>query len=357
MFDRVRALAHDGVVPLDALAYGTAEEAKAWLKRFRRAVIAEARAHRLSQPRMTKGWRVLLGLLALIPAAFVGVASEVLDKDDGNFILGFGAWLVLFACTAVIAGERDTPTGRAAAKHWLGVRKHLADDQAFVDLPPAAVAIWDRYLAYAAALGAARLVLRVLELGPEDPYNVWSAYGGVWRRVRIRYPRRPGWGRAAHKALLVGLGWTAAGAFLLWNVGALGLGLIGAAIVAIELAVLFWGLATIIRAVIDLAAPQQLEGSVLSSRTTGGDGSERRWLAVDDGKNDRARAFVVPDNMSPHVSRGDIVRTKVGGQYGVVRELELLSVASGTSLAMDAFGPTDDDDDEPHRRHAPRPPA
>ena len=46
--------------------------------------------------------------------------------------------------------------GQDAASRWLGVRDFLAQDDAFHSLPPDAVAVWDRYLAYAAAMGVAK---------------------------------------------------------------------------------------------------------------------------------------------------------------------------------------------------------
>lgn len=54
-----------------------------------------------------------------------------------------------------LSWESLTAAGREAAAHWLGVREFLAADDAMDQLPPAAVAIWDRYLAYAAAFGVA----------------------------------------------------------------------------------------------------------------------------------------------------------------------------------------------------------
>ncbi|HKR98286.1 MAG TPA: hypothetical protein VJU79_02110, partial [Candidatus Dormibacteraeota bacterium] len=92
---------------------------------------------------------------------------------------------------------RDTPRGRAAAAHWLGVRRQLHSDEVFPTLPPAAIAIWNRYLGYGAAMGAAGEAVRQLPLGAEDPRHAWSSFGGRWRMVTVRYPRmRLGWGRS-----------------------------------------------------------------------------------------------------------------------------------------------------------------
>ena len=84
--------------------------------------------------------------------------------------------------------QRDTPAGRDAAACWLGYRDHVARDESFAGLPPAAVAIWDRHLAYAAALGIAKTAVRVLPLGARSERLAWSAYGGSWHQIRVRYP-------------------------------------------------------------------------------------------------------------------------------------------------------------------------
>src|SRR5262249_28886828 len=73
--------------------------------------------------------------------------------------------------------------------------------------PPTAVAIWDRYLAYAVALGVAATTERSIPLGAESDTEAWSSVGGHWRIVRVRYPRRlpPGWGRPPWKNAFIGL--------------------------------------------------------------------------------------------------------------------------------------------------------
>ena len=105
----------------------------------------------------------------------------------------FVSVLVLISAFGVIAGryrgERSTPSGREVAARWLGVRDWLAGHDAFADLPPAAVMVWDRYLGYGAAVHVAHAATAALDLGMGSKYLVWSSYGGHWRRVRVRYPR------------------------------------------------------------------------------------------------------------------------------------------------------------------------
>src|SRR5205085_10376830 len=78
-----------------------------------------------------------------------------------------------------------TPAGRARAAHWLGVRDWLRGFPTFADLPPAAVAVWDRYLAYGAALDATPATSATIDLGYDWKHGLWSVYG-PWRPVRVR---------------------------------------------------------------------------------------------------------------------------------------------------------------------------
>jgi hypothetical protein len=92
------------------------------------------------------------------------------------------------------------------------VRDYLGRNEVFPTLPPASVAIWDRYLGYGAALGVATAALRALPMGAEDDYRAWSTYGGRWRVVKVRYPRLGfTWGRRPPVAFLVGLATAGAG--------------------------------------------------------------------------------------------------------------------------------------------------
>jgi hypothetical protein len=105
------------------------------------------------------------------------------------------------------SGERDTPEGRQAAARWLGLREVLEEDPLFAEQPPAAVAIWDHLLAHGTALGVAHGVVAALPMGTESDTEAWSPFGGRWRVVRVRYPRRlpPGYGLHPGLAVLYGL--------------------------------------------------------------------------------------------------------------------------------------------------------
>jgi hypothetical protein len=109
-----------------------------------------------------------------------------------------GATFVLLGVvTAALGGQRDTGAGREAAAGWLGLGDMLSHDNVFAEQPPAGVAIWDRHIAYGAALGISHGAVAALPLGAESEAEAWSPVTGRWRVVRIRYPRRipPGYGK------------------------------------------------------------------------------------------------------------------------------------------------------------------
>jgi hypothetical protein len=151
--------------------------------------VREAQRLGLSRNRWGRPAQLALQVGALLPAAVAAAAVAPADSDKGA-VLGVGAalWVGLTALTQRLNRQRDTASGRAAAARWLGLRDHLGRDEAFGTLPPAAVAIWDRYLGYGAAMGVAGTASRVLAFGAQDERLAWSAYGGSWHRVRIRYP-------------------------------------------------------------------------------------------------------------------------------------------------------------------------
>ena len=228
VFDRVSALASGGVLPLTALTFRDEGQAKTWTRKLRAEVIADARQRGLSRRRFDRDVLTVLTVAAALVALAVAVAaahyshrthgvSQVSSHSGSDSHSGDGSgWLsaavVTFALLAAVAhaqrGERDTPAGRAVAARWLGLREFLHGDEAFRELPPAAVAVWDRYLPYGCALGETRGCDEAIDLGMGDRTRVWSSFGGGWHRVRVHYPRF--WGRYGKKPLPVGA-WAAVG--------------------------------------------------------------------------------------------------------------------------------------------------
>jgi predicted membrane protein DUF2207 len=232
VYGRVRDVAVNGSAPCDALALGDDSAATKFANDFGKGVVADARRRGLSRSRWTRATTAPLLVMAIVVGLLAGAALVALPDTNSSSsssndnpigaVVGIAVivTVVLMAVVRVFRAERDTPAGREAAARWLGVRRYLAKQGEFGDLPPAAVTIWGPYLAYAAALGLARGTVRALPLGPEDPKCVWSPQGG-WHLVRINLPNRLefGWGKKPLGVLVLSVLAVAFGVFLLVAVG------------------------------------------------------------------------------------------------------------------------------------------
>jgi hypothetical protein len=364
VLDLVERAASNGVIPVDALTAGTDDQAKSFHKSFAKAVTADARRRGLSRNRWSPAMTALVGVLALMPALLAAGALVALpdahnsssssdDNPVGAFIgialLGWGALMWLFRS---LRAERDTPNGLRTAGRWLGLRENLEADGTFPSLPPNAVAIWDRYLSYAVALGVAATTERSIPLGAESDTEAWSSLGGRWRIVRVRYPQRvpPGWGRPPWKNAFIGLfsavvagaiGWFLvpavydAQADLLEDATtqdhriAMGVS-VGIAVIAFVLAVIVLrGIWMFVLGLADLRRSRTIEGRVLRVRTR----NERTYVAVDDGTKDHVAAWVTTTS----VRQGTDVCTKVAARVGYVRQIDVIGV--GTASPADGARP------------------
>ncbi len=351
VLDHVRRLAApDDTVAAEALTTGPEEDSKAWWKRFEAAVVDDARERGLSRPRWSKWMLTVLAATALVPAALAALALVVLPSDDsgedenpvGAFLgLTALAWFPLMAVPGKLRAERDTAAGREVAGRWLGLKQHLEGSGGFEDAPPAAVAIWDRYLSYGAALGVAPGAVRALPLGSESDTVAWSHYTGRWRRVRIAYPKRipPGWGRHPALATAIGLAGLLGGLFvariffppmadvasqLVESLGDEGfdpLDLVGAVVFgipAVVAAVLVARSAVMLLASVpDLFVTKEVQGVVLRFRRREKD----TYVAVDDGTRPAIRAWRVDPAVAAGVGQGSIVRATVRPRLGHVLQL------------------------------------
>lgn len=359
VLDHVRSLAAgDGTVACEALTTGPQEQSERWWKRFRTAVVADARARGLSRPRWSKGALLTLSVAALGPAVLGALAFAVLPdksssgKDDpvGAFIAVVAVvWMILMALVNAMRAERDTRKGREVAARWLGLRAWVTKDGALADAPPAAVAVWDRYLGYGAALGVAATAVRALPLGSEADDEAWSAYGGTWRLVRIRYPKRlpPGYGRNPLLVAFLGLGgviagtavtvalfgaWFGGGRDLVDRLSADGLsppeqaGLVALGVIVLALALfVLRSLAMLVAGGADLFGRRQVDGVALRVRER-----EAPYLAVDDGRSARVRAWLVEPRRldASGVERGSGVRAVVSRRLNYVFRLETTALSS-----------------------------
>ncbi len=379
VFDRVKGIAVGRVVPLTALTFRDTAQAAGFAKRISAEVIGDARARGLSRRRFSPAIVALLTVTAAIAAIAVtggaaflvnwhkAASSSSSDNDPkGIFGLGFVVFGALLVVAGRSVGERDTPLGREVAARWLGVQAWLQNTESFGDLPPSAVDVWDRYLAYGAAVGATRVSSAVIDMGMGNRKLVWSSFGGTWHRVRVRYPRLF-WRYGKPAPPLVGraiiAGVIAALLFRFWAKLIVGAGkqsfvegkptaglvdpvkLLG---LGVALVLGAYALYFLVRTVIDLAAPTTVTGQVLWCEvwrsTSGSENSPARpwlhYLALDDGSADRTRAWALPTEFSRKCSDGDTVKITVRPWSRRVGELEVLE--HGTLRQTDAVQSTSD---------------
>jgi hypothetical protein len=346
VYNRVVKLAVDGVVPLTAMTFRDEKSAKSWWKALRREVIADSRARGLSRRRFSPAIVVFLVIVAAVAAAgiaygFGHFAIRTPDRRGNDFGAIIGAYVVSFGLLSRFAGryngERDTAAGRQAASRWLGVRDWLRGHEAFAELPPAAVGIWDRYLAYGAALGATRTASTIIDMGMGDRTRVWSTFGGSWHRVRVRYPRSGRYGVTAPRLLLRGFLLAVIG-YAIARFGHVGVDIameldavsksafapfatLTSALITVAGAVLvLHGGYTVVRTIVDLAAPKTITGQVLwldlwRTQTSSSDNSPPQpilyYLAVDDGTSDRTMAWGLPLALRHSCATGDTIQMTV----------------------------------------------
>jgi hypothetical protein len=235
---------------------------------------------------------------------------------------------------------RDTELGHERAAKWLGLRESLRDDDVFADLPPDAIAVWDRFLGYGAALGVAAGAVRALPLGSESDTEAWSSVGGRWRIVRVHYPWRipPGWGRHPLEVALRGLvtlAFPVLAVFVAWpeirdnraDLVATGtdharpwvdrlisIGEVAGLIIAVLVAL--WALWMLLPGLADLFDRVPHHGRAIRVRT-----KQKRglYVALDDGTSNDIRAWRV--TRFANVDQGDTIDVVVTRRVGYVRSL------------------------------------
>jgi hypothetical protein len=320
--DLLKRREHGGIVPAQALTTGPDAEAKRWWNGFSREVVADAQRLGLSLDLLDRRTLKWLTLTALGPAAVVALLFD--------FNVGLGYWV----CAVLLLGaalsrhtQRDTPAGLEAASRWLAVRAGLEGDEVFPTLPPLVVALWERHLAYGAAFGLARAALRAIPLGAESARRAWSAYGGTWRPVRIRYPYLvpPGWGVHPLAAMLRAGLWLALAVFELAVVRPLFVDTVHGAI-AILLVVLPAVVAgatglIVLEAIADLWWTREIRGQVLRLRAFGSDDDRRHYAAVDDGRSARIRAFRVRSELYSALAQDQVVTATITRNLRYVRAI------------------------------------
>jgi len=343
VLDLVREKATGGSAPLEAIELD-AGHAESWRKEFAKKVVADATRQGLVRKRWNRNDAVILGVLASIALGLVALGLYLarvesnpddngISRDDWFWIAGV-VWLGLMAGLRALRAIRYSPAGESAAARWLGVKRFLGGQEGFGDAPPAAVAIWNRLLAYGAGIGVARGALDGIALEVEDADVAWSRYDGRWRQVRVEYPSRFGYGQRPWVVLGGGLVrlafWGALGFVVLpvvldflWQVfsdaldggdlgGALaalvvaftiGFGLVGAYLV-VRIAD---GAIRTYRGLADLRATETVTGQVVKHHDT----EQHSWFAVDPGGVDEVRAYFWEAGQGTRPARGAIVRVTV----------------------------------------------
>ncbi|HEY6798090.1 MAG TPA: hypothetical protein VI248_25720 [Kineosporiaceae bacterium] len=324
VLDRVKGVAVGGVVPLTALTFRDHDHAEGWAASFAAAVLADARERGLVQRRVPSWLVALLSSAAVGPALAASWLAWALDPQDGRGVLiGIVPFGLLTAVAGRDHGVRGTASGREVAARWLGLREYLKADTSFAALPPSAVAVWDRYLAYGDALGVTHVCSAVIDLGMGNRRRVWSSFGGQWHQVRVRYPGRSArYGTTLPPLVLVGLGQLVLAYLLLRLQGMVRLrDLTGSPAAAlfplVGLAVGARGVYKLVRSVSDVVGTRHLTGEVLWiapwKTSTRNDHTvvTLHYLAVDDGTADRTTAWALPPDLLRSFRTGETVQLTV----------------------------------------------
>jgi hypothetical protein len=343
LVEHLRSLAAEGVVPAEALTTGPHDRSKGWWNEFRKRVVAHAQSDGLSANLWGRAQLLILLGAGLVLLFLYELATGFKESDevvrsvllDVVTVAGAVAAAVLIALWTATT-QTSTEAGRRAASRWLGVRRALQDSPSFELLPPSGVVVWERHLAYAAALGVAPRSVRALPMGAESDTEAWTASSGDWRKVEVRYPRfRPGWGRHPLLALAIGgFGSYAGYNMLRAATGGIGfddkwLAIAGSVALALALVVLARSLPQVLFGVLDLFASREVEGTVLRARTRWGPvpyfsqtndrENLRCFVAVDDGRSTRITAYRVSAKLYADLPQGAPAKLRVTPNLGYVR--------------------------------------
>jgi hypothetical protein len=346
LLNHLRRQASNGIVPADALTTGPQEQSNVWWRGFKREVVKEAQHLGLSTKLWTKsigiGLGIIGGIVFLIFEMSVGFNDiEEVQASGLVELVSFGCWVGVATLIALLASsmQTETPDGRRAAARWLGVREALESSPTFAVTPPSGVVVWERHLAYAAAMGTADKAVGALPMGAESDTEAWTAHTGEWRKVTVSYPRlRPGWGRHPALALLLG----AVGTYVGFKVMRFGWGTtLGSGpdptwftvarycVAVLASTLLIRSLLEVLWAVPDLFSRREVTGEVLRTRTRWSPGpaagydepSLRYFVAVDDGSSTSVRAYRVHENKYGQVAQGLRMTLTVSPLLGYVANI------------------------------------
>lgn len=385
----------DGIAPAAALTLGQAGVSRRWWKGFVREVNRHGRELGLCRRRWTFAHLAIIWLPIVVAGALVVVTASTADRIETAGGWGEPEPLALALATLGILGvgymarrvtfsdaQAATPQGLDVASRWLGAREFLSGTGSFDEAPAASVAIWERQLGYATALGLAPVVQRQLPFETEHDRHAWSRASGHWRRVRIRYVSlRPGWGMSPWAAAFGGLVQTAVLGAAAWvglqlareafDVGSFPeraqewLPVVGLAVAALAVAGAAWTATKALLGISDLFSRTSIEGELVrrrrfaeghrlprvvqwmlwSGHTSSGtrknqNRSVKYHVAIDDGTDDRLVARRVRPQLYGAVRQGATVRATVTPRLGYVTELVELAPPPATEAGV-AHEPTE----------------
>ena len=305
----LRSKATGGVVPAQSLTIGATTQAKSWFRSFAVDVIDEAKAAGLTTPRWPPRLLTVLGLFIAGALLLFVTAGQGDDEHSFYFFAVGGLAFSTVGASSWIFRELSqlvTPAGLPEAGRWLALRKYLHGDELFSSLPPTAVVVRERYLAYGAALGVAAAAVRAIPMGAENDHRAWSSYRGQWRQVTVSYPTiwPPAWGASPGETIWRGIRLAGISAVVLYAFSLVMSDLtfahkadqtlrqgsaIAVLIAAVALVVFGTGLWLLLAAVVSLFGAHQVTGDAVRLRNRNG----TCYLAVDDGTRNHIRAFKV----------------------------------------------------------------
>lgn len=331
-----------GVVPAGALTLGSANEAKGWMRGFRGDVGADARSLGLAKPRWPAWVLTLEGLFVFGAFILAAIAGNEDDKDPGRWAFALAialatAWVSSYAFRDDT--QMITPAGVQAAARWLSLRKYLHDDELFPTLPPTAVVVRERYIGYGAALGVAAAAVRAIPMGAESDRRAWSSVGGRWRQVTVSYPKLwpPAYGFSPADAAWSGIRLAGIGGAALWGIWFvltradvsisspdralrdIAAGAILASVVLLVVAAA--GLWLLLAAGVSLFGSTTVTGDAIRLRQYGSD-DLTCYIAVDDGRTDRVRAWKVRAALYDTLTEYETVTVTVSPLLGYVRSVQ-----------------------------------
>jgi hypothetical protein len=187
----------------------------------------------------------------------------------------------------------------------------LSGFESLAELPPAAVAVWDRYLAYGVALGTNPVAAQAVDLRTGRVERYTSSYTGRPHAVVVHYPRNPLAFTPAKmrlvSSILVLLFWTCLGLSLVAQVGGL------PAAVTVTVAAVGAMHATrsvyrLVRATVDITAPVTSTGQVLAIHPWDEQGGSHQLVAIDDGRHHRLRPWLLATEDVDGIKLGDVVQ-------------------------------------------------